>query len=109
MANPSVRDSERVKRIGRYLAGRLKATCWFRWQLSGNLEAYSDEDWGGDPATRRSVSARATMRGGHSLKVWTKKHQVVSLSTAESELNAAVTAASEGLDGQNLWIQEASK
>ena len=42
MANPTVRDSERVKRIGRYLAGRLRAKCWFRWQQSGELEAYSD-------------------------------------------------------------------
>ena len=28
----------------------------FRWQQSGELEAYSDADWGGDKATRRSVS-----------------------------------------------------
>ena len=37
------------------------------------------------------------MRGGNCLKVWTKKEQVVSLSTAESELYAAVKTASEGL------------
>ena len=37
------------------------------------------------------------MRGGHCLKVWTKKQQVVSLSSAESGLYAAVKAASEGL------------
>ena len=61
------------------------------------------------------------MRGGHCLKVWTKKQQVVSLSAAESELYAAVKTASEGLgiqsavnrrglgkakhvDMQSLWI-----
>ena len=37
------------------------------------------------------------MRGGHCLKVWTKKQQVVSLSSAESELYAAVKTATEGL------------
>ena len=62
MANPTVRDSERVKRIGRYLAGRPRAKCWFRWQQSGELEAYSDADWGGDKATRRSVSGGVIMR-----------------------------------------------
>ena len=31
LANPSVRDMERVKRIGRYLAGMPRAKCWFRW------------------------------------------------------------------------------
>ena len=50
------------------------------------LQAYSEADWGGDKVTRRSVSAGVIMRGGHCLKVWTTKQQVVSLSTAESEL-----------------------
>ena len=38
------------------------------------------------------------MRGGHCLKVRTKKQQVVSLSTAESERYAAVNTAPEGLE-----------
>ena len=29
MAKPTMRDMERVKRIGRYLVGK---PCWFRWQ-----------------------------------------------------------------------------
>ena len=45
MAKPSVGDMERVKRIGRYLAGKPTAKCWFRWQQSGELEAYSDADF----------------------------------------------------------------
>ena len=57
MANPSVRDMDRVERIGRYLAGKPRAKCCFRSQESGDLEAYSDADWRGDKATRRSVSA----------------------------------------------------
>ena len=36
------------------------------------------------------------------MKVWTKKQQVVSLSTAESELYAAVKTASEGLGLQSV-------
>ena len=86
MAKPSMRDMECVKRIGRYLVGKPRAKCWFRWQQSGDLEAYSDADWGGDKATQRSVSGGVIMRGGHCLKVRTKKQQVVSLSSAESEL-----------------------
>ena len=35
-----------------------------------------------DKATRRSVSAGVIMREGHCLKVWTKKQQVVALSSA---------------------------
>ena len=102
MAHPTVRDSERVKRIGRYVAGTPRAKCWFRWQQSGELEAYSDADWGGDKTTRRSVSGGVIMKGGRCLKVWTKKQQVVSLSSAESELYAAVKTASEGLGVQSV-------
>ena len=93
MAKPSERDTERVKGIGRYFVGEPRGRCWFRWQQSGELEAYSDADWGGDKATRRSVSAGLIMRRGHCLKAWTKKQQIVSLSTAESELCAAVKTA----------------
>ena len=55
------------------------------------------------------------MTGGHCLKVWTKKQQVVSLSTAESELYAAVKTASEGLGiqrgnglGDSMWAEPTS-
>ena len=44
MARPSMRDTECVKRIGRYLVGKRRDKCWFRWQQSGDLEAYSDVD-----------------------------------------------------------------
>ena len=118
MAKPSMQDMECVKRIGRCFVGKPRAKCWFGWQQSGDLKAYSDADWGGDRATRRPVSAGVIMRGSRCLKVWTKKQQVVALSSAESELDAAVKTASEGLGiqsvardlgMQNFSIQEASK
>ena len=102
MAKPTMRDMERVKRIGRCLVGKPRARCWFRWQQRGELEAHPDADWGGDKATRRSVSVWVIMRGGHCLKVWTKKQQVVALSSAESELYAADKTASEGLGIQSV-------
>ena len=42
MAKPSTRDMECVKRIGRHLVGKPRAKCWFRWQQSGDLEAFSN-------------------------------------------------------------------
>ena len=88
---------ERAKRTGRYFARKRKAVCLVRSQKVGGLETYSDADWGVDRNTRRSVSAGVFMRGGHCKKVWNKKQQMMSLSTAESELHAAVKTASEGL------------
>ena len=55
MAKPTMRDMECVKRIGRYLVGKPRAMCWFRWQQSGDLRAYSDADWGGDQVNRRGL------------------------------------------------------
>ena len=56
MANPSASDLERVKRIGRYLVVKPRAECLFHWQQSGELEAYSDADWGSHPAVSVSWS-----------------------------------------------------
>ena len=119
MAKPTTRDVEPVKRIGRYLVGTPTARCWFHWQESGELEAYSDADWGGDKATRSSVSAGVIVRGRHCLKVYTKKQQVVALSSAENlHLDASATlivvnrrglGKAKHVDIQSLWIQEASK
>ena len=53
MANPSVSDMERIKRIGKYLVGKPCAECLSHWQQSGELEAYSDADSRGDKSTRR--------------------------------------------------------
>ena len=57
MAKQTTRDIKSVKRIGRYLVEKPKAKCWFRWQQSGELEAYSDADRRCDKAVRRSVAA----------------------------------------------------
>ena len=87
MANPSLADREQSAGSAGSIVGN-----WRRIHA----------EWGGDKATRRSVSGGVIMRGGHCLKVWTKKQQVVSLSSAESELYAAVKTASEGLGAQSV-------
>ena len=99
LAKPSMRDMECGKRVGRYFVGKPRAKCWFLWQQSVVLEAYLDADWRGDRATRRSVSAGVVIA---SLKVWTKKQQVASLSLDESELFGAVKTASEGLGNPSV-------
>ena len=70
----------------------------FRWQQCGELEAYSDADW----ERRHSHSTIGFSRSHHEWRALTKKQQVVSLSTGESELYAAVATASEGLGIQSV-------
>ena len=103
MANPSASDVERVQRIGRYLVEKPRAECLLHWQQSGELEAYSDADRRGDKVTWQSVSAGVITRGGHFGKVWIKKHQVVSLSNAGSELYAAVKNRVRGIGNFKAW------
>ena len=102
MAKPTMRDMERVERIGRYLVGKPRARRWFRWQQSGELEAYSDADWGGDKS-----HSKIRVGGGHHERrtlpqSMDQEQQVVALSPAESELHAAVKTASEGLGIQSI-------
>ena len=104
MTNPSASDQEDW-----YLVGKPRAECLVHWQQSGEFEAYSDADWRGDNVNQLSVSAGVIVRGGHCLKVWTKKQQVVSLSTAGCELYAAVKGIGNSERGEGpghcMWVE----
>ena len=102
MARPTMRDMERVRRIGRFLVGRPRARCWFRWQQCDELGSVFGRRLVRRQGHREVRVGWVIMRGVHCLKVWTKKQQVVSLSSAESELYVAVTTASERLGIQSI-------
>ena len=98
MANPRVMDWGAVKRIGRYLLGRPRSVQWFLWQdAPGHFSVYSDSDWAGCRETRKSTSGACLMHGGHLLKSYSRTQSNVALSSAEAELYATVSAASEGI------------
>ena len=110
MADPQPLDWMRLKRLGRYLRGKPRAACLFEWQADGpDIHAYADADWGGDRATRRSVSGGCVFVGKHCVKTWSKKQQVIALSTAEAELYAGLRAATEALGIQALMVDLGSK
>ena len=94
MAAPTQRHLNRLKRIGRYLLGRQRAEYPFRWQEKQEvLHSYTDSDWAGDKVSRRSTSAGCLMRGTHCVKTWSKRQQVIALSSAEAELYAGLRTA----------------
>ena len=61
------------------------------------MSVYTDSDWGGCTSARRSTSGGVIMRGKHVVCHWSRTQQLVALSSAEAQLNAAVKAAQEGL------------
>ena len=66
MANPTVKDAEKGKRIARYLLGRPRAALVFAWQPeTDELGIYSDSDWAGCVGTRRSTSGGVVMGKAH--------------------------------------------
>ena len=98
MSNPRLMDWGHVKRIGRYLLGRPRADQWFHWQDEpGHFTVFSDSNWAGCRDTRKSTSGAALMHGGHLLKSFSRTQSNIALSSAEAELYATVTAASEGM------------
>ncbi len=96
MAGPKRGDDIRLKRILRYLVKHPVCTYMYPWQDEPrSLEGFSDSDWAGCRRTRRSTSGGAIMHGSHLIHHWSRTQAVISLSSCEAELNAALKMGSE--------------
>jgi hypothetical protein len=96
MANPSVADKRRLKRLGRFLIEKPRVVLEFRWQgVMEEVSGYSDSDWAGCRRTAKSTSGGALMWGGHCLKSWSSTQKNITLSSGEAELVAAVKMSTE--------------
>ena len=98
MSAPKVGDVDKLKRLGKYLAGIPRVVQHFHWQSSdAELVVYTDADWAGCKRTRKSTSGGAVMRGCHLIKCWSKTQQTIALSSGEAELVALVKGSCEAL------------
>ena len=95
---PGTAHWEAVKRIFRYLKGTRDL-----WLSYGNkvreLEGYADAD-GSMAEDRKAISGYAFLVNGGAVSWSTKRQEIISLSTTESEYVAAVYAAKEA-----LWLR----
>ena len=106
MASPCEGDVPQLKRLGRYLIKYPRRGYLYRWQTQPKvLSGYSDSDWGGDRGSRRSTSGGCLMAGMHLLTQWSRTQHVISLSSAEAELHALCTCATEGLALRNICVE----
>ena len=96
MARPTVGDERGIKRAIRYLSGAPRCIWKFHGQKGvDQLCVYSDSDWAGCLATRRSTSGGIVYHGAHPITHWSKRQNNVALSSGEAELNGQVKAISE--------------
>ena len=103
MSDPSEACLTKLKRLGRYLKGQPRAVSMFLWQEAQiSLDVFTDANWAGCKASRKSTSGGAILLGSHCVRSWSKTQNTIAQSSAESELIAIVKAASEALDMMSL-------
>ena len=96
MENPQEDHWIAVKRIFRYLQGTKTRGICYKTSDKINFRGYSDADWAGDLADRKSTSGYVFMLQGAPVSWGSKKQSSVSLSTSEAEYIALSLAIQEG-------------
>jgi hypothetical protein len=102
MSAPRAGDLHALSRVARYLAGASRVVYEYPWQQRPGLRAYTDSDFAGCIATRRSTSGGAVLLGTHLLKHWASTQKKITLSSGEAELGAIVRGFSEVLGIQSV-------
>ena len=93
----------RLRRLGRYLLGAQKLGFMIRKSDDPkHLDACTDADWSGDSIDRKNTSGGIFKLGSATLREFTKGQICQTLSSGESEYNAAVTTTAEALHHQRL-------
>ena len=105
--NPGPTHYTAAKRILRYLSGTSSLGLTLAPGCNGhgmNVVGWSDSDWGGDLADRKSTTGYVVKIGNNTVSWATKKQQTVALSTGEAEYMAISAVAQE-----ILWIRSLLK
>lgn len=98
MSSPCESDLPGLRRVARYLKSHPTWDAKYAWQEPTEIvQIYPDSDWGGCVKTRKSTTGGVIMKGTHCLSHWSRTQQLISLSSAEAELNASIRAGQEGL------------
>nr|GEW51321.1 uncharacterized mitochondrial protein AtMg00810-like [Tanacetum cinerariifolium] len=96
---PLLKDPD-VKRIFRYLKGKLHLGLWYPKDSPFNLVAYSDSDYARASLDRKSTIGGCQFLGCRLISWQCKKQTVVGTSSIEAEYVAAASCCA-----QVLWIQ----
>ncbi|GJP38448.1 hypothetical protein CLOM_g22883 [Closterium sp. NIES-68] len=91
-----------AKRVLRYLKGGVKSGIFFQTQPQSQVQlvGFSDADYAGDSASRKSHSGYVFCLNGAAISWQSKRQPVVALSTTESEYISLCQCIQEG-----VWLR----
>ena len=95
MHSPQSIDWIRLKHLLRYLKGTVTHGVHFSSKSPNSLTSFSDADWAGDSADRRSTSGFLIYFGNNLISWSSKKQPTVARSSTEAEYKAITNATSE--------------
>ncbi|XP_019173252.1 PREDICTED: uncharacterized protein LOC109168725 [Ipomoea nil] len=84
-----------LKRVLRYVKGTLHFGLFIRPSSSVAVHAFSDSDWAGDPADRKSTSGSAVFLGDNLISWSCRKQRTVARSSTEAEYKALADVSAE--------------
>ena len=97
-SNPTQQSWRQLVRLAKYLKSHPRVVWHYPWQENmKELTMYSDANWAGCQATRRSTSGGVATLGMHPIRMYSKTQNLVALSSAESEFYGTLKAATESL------------
>ncbi|XP_019153565.1 PREDICTED: uncharacterized protein LOC109150048 [Ipomoea nil] len=100
-ADPKESHLKAVKRIIKYVKGKINYGIWYSTDTNLSLTGFSDADWAGNAEHRKSTSGGCFFIGKNLVAWLSKKQNSISLCTAEAEYIAAGSCCT-----QLLWMRQ---
>jgi len=101
MKNPHESHWKAAKRILHYVRGTVQFGIHYSAETAPLLVGFTDSDWVGDPDDRKSTTGYVFTLGSGPITWAYKKHDAISLSSAEEEYRGAIEASKEA-----LWLRQ---
>ena len=104
MARPNEEHLQCAQRVLRYVSGTTDRGLLYRAGTAAQLVGYTDADWAGNVADRRSTSGYAFSLGSAVVAWSSKKQPTVALSSTEAKYRGAAVATCEA-----IWLKRLLK
>ena len=111
LQQPTTADQQKLKHLLRYIKGTkdykqiIRPTVKIPAKAIPDINVYVDSDWAGCPTTRRSTTGFLITLLGTTINYGSRTQATIALSSAEAELYAINTGATEALRIRSLLIE----